>query len=104
MKIGLTLLAIAEDVQPILILFQLHHEIKNVSVAVMLSEDRYKTKYAGLDAVTFNVGRNHSLTCELRRAIQRCLHRKGRVLGGRHDRRLTIDRTGRGEGDLLHII
>src|SRR5947207_3840404 len=104
MKIGLTLLAVAENVQPSLILSQLHHKIENVSVAVMLPEDRDKTEYAGLNAVTFSVSRNHSLAGELRRPVKRCLHWKGCVLRGRHDRGLTIDRTGRGEGDLPHLI
>src|SRR5205823_7607283 len=103
-KIGFTLVAVPQNVQPIWIFSELLHKIENVPVAITLPQDRYKAKYAGLEAITFSVGRNHSLAGQLRGTVKRGLHGKGGVLRGRHDRCLTIDRAARREGDLLDII
>src|SRR5205807_8371723 len=104
MKIGFALSAVAENVQPIWIFCELLHKVEDVPMAVTLPQDRYKAKYAGLDAITFSVGGNHSLAGELRGTVKRGLHRKGGVLRSRHDRCLTIDRAGRREGNLPDII
>ena len=74
-------------------------EVEDMPVRVAFAEDGYEPEDVALEVEAFAVGLDQRFGGQLGRAVEGCLHGEGRVFRGGEDRRLPVDRAGRGEGD-----
>src|SRR5258708_9886808 len=79
-------------------------EVEYVSVRVAFPQNRHEAKNIGLHSEAFTVGLNHALRGQLRRAVQRGLHRKWTSLWSWENIRLSVDRPRRGKDDTLAVL
>src|SRR5258708_8752777 len=79
-------------------------EIEYVPVCVAFPKDRDEAKNIGLHSEAFAIGLNHALRSQLRRAVQRGLHRKWTSFWSWENIRLSVDRSRRGKDDALAVL
>ena len=100
-EVRLLLPAVAEHAQARRIAAQASTEVEDVAVRVALAEDRDEAKDDSHEAVPMCVRLDETLPCQLRRAVERRLHRERARLGRGEDLRLSVDRAGRRERDAV---
>ena len=83
---------------------QLPVKIEHVPVRVALAEDRDEAEDVALESEAFTVRLDEPLARDFRRAVERSLDRKCRILGRGNHRRLAVHRAGRGKRDALDSI